>query len=299
MKALTLPKNGLLAPGPARLIENLEGVFDSDAEPAVALLLIDRQQRVTSLLVGDVHQFSEQVACHLDGLDESEGARAVLLRRFTHRIPTEEIRAECQTWSQHLADRMNIIVDILLVGPHFWWSALCEDDGCCPPFGRSRAPEKLQITGRQRRLLWKHWKAFAGVDETYASPNDDDIAEMIFWLSDVRLRDSVLAHAGQNPESRERWLTAVQKLRCHPVFAHDTPLGAVECSLHYLSGDLKQARLVAQQVLKRDGSYSLAQLLHKGLAANAPAQLLEAAFCNASIDFMIGDDEPDGPEQAA
>lgn len=299
MKLLPLPKRQLLAPGPARLLDNLEDFFESASEPAAVLVLIDRKQHVTSILAGEVDDFAIKVGSHLDGLDDTSGARAVLLRRFQQRLPNEGARTESQNWARLLADRMNIIVDILLVGPDFWWSSLCEDEECCPPFGRPRHPENIQLSGRHRRHLWKCWKAFAAVEELQFQPNIDEIAEMIFWLSDVRLRDSVLAHAGQNPDSRIKWLTAVQTLRSQNEFSSDTPLGAVECSLHYLSGDLKQARHVAQQVLKRDGSYSLAQLLHKGLATNAPPQLLEAAFCNASIAVMLGEDEPDGPGRAA
>ncbi len=299
MKPLALPNKTILAPGPARLLENLDGVFKSHDLPPAACVFIDREQQVSAIHTADAAEFADDVADAIDQLDEPSGIRVVLLRRINTRLPSEQERSECESWARRLSDCMSVVVDILLVGPDFWWSTLCHDEGCCPPFGRPRNAKATQLTPRQRRHLWKCLRAYARVEDMGFEPSEDDIANMIFWLADIRLRDSVLAHAGQNKELRNKWLAAVQQLRAHPTFADETPLGSIECSLHYLAGDLRQARAVAQQVLKQDGSYSLAVLLHKGLLNNAPPDLLEAAFCNTSIDFLMGKEESDGPEQAA
>jgi hypothetical protein len=225
--------------------------------------------------------------------------RAVVLFRLEQRFPTDSEWLLIDTTRLQLEDQMHIIVDLLIVGSEYWWSALCSDEQCCPPAGRPRVDARTQLGPLKRRQLWKSWKTYAAVDESSSPVPAAAIDEMVAWLSDVRLRDLLLAHAGQNPDSRDKWLTTIESLRQIRSYSQLIPLGAVECSLLYLRGDLKAARATAEKLLQRDGTYSLAVLLHKGLVSKAPPSTLEAAFCNASICDLLGSDEDDGPERAA
>lgn len=288
MKLLPLPEEPLAATGPAKLIESISPHFPSPR--AILALEIDRSQTISRLWQLGHQTLPADSTLVFEDLRRSEQARIVLILTFNERLPEAGIRSLAEQWLTTFATEMPSVLDVLLVGPTHWWSALCHDSDCCPVLGRPRIGiGERPLTTWQRRELWGQWQQLAGISRQRAEFSEADLAMLVCGLADLRLRDLILAHAGQNAEHRDAWLTATRALTAMPEFKDNIALGTIVCALIYLQGNLKEARDLAEQLLDRDGSYSLALLLHRGLVIKAPPQTLEAAFCNASISQLLSD----------
>lgn len=293
MKEMQLPAQPLIASGPARLIETIAPLLPSPR--AILAVEVSRNQTISRMWQLGLATLNQDTSLILGDLNQTDQARLVVLFSFNERLPESELRALAAEWLKKFSDAMPSILDALLVGPTHWWSALCRDTDCCPLLGRARIGiGERPLTTWQRRELWGQWQQLAGVSRQRAEFSHSDLAMLVASLSDVRLRDSILAHAGQNAEHREAWLSATSALMQLPDFKDNIALGTIVCALIYLQGNLKEARALAEKLLDRDGSYSLALLLHRGLVIKAPPHTLEAAFCNASISKLLNESDDDG-----
>ena len=288
MKEVSLPSKNLTAPGPARMIEEIDSYLD-DTSIGAYVVVTDRNQHINSLYaLAEVENLSTND--FLESLALGELQRIVLLIRFPGRFPEQHLRGAARRWSNNLGMDHIRVLDTLLVGPTHWWSAMCTDPDCCPTVGRPRLQPRFPTLYRsERKRLWDAWQQLLNSHAQLADRTAEELAVLIDGLHDLRLRDSILAHAGQNPEMRGAWNTLIVDLLDNSNFSRNVALKTTHCALVYLQGNLKQARVIAEEALHLDGSYSLALLLHKGLVTKAPPGTLEAAFCNASIDVLIDD----------
>lgn len=287
MNAIALPKNALSAPGPARMIEEIDDLLDHTTL-GLYVAVVNREQIIVSLHHVDALTNAETDEL-LDQLGDAVQHRAIAIARFPSRFPEQKTREAAQEWVAQLGDHHSQVLDALLVSPTHWWSAMCHDEDCCPPAGRPRLAPRYPTLNRQtRQQLWDEWQRLMLCPQLLTDLKPTSTAVLVDGLIDLRLRDSILAHAGQNPDSRNAWRQLIIALLGDSNFSRNVALKTTLCALTYLEGDLKAARAIAEEALQIDGNYSLALLLHRGLVTKAPPGTLEAAFCNASIQELIG-----------
>ncbi len=282
---IPLPSTQLKAPGPARMIEEIDCLLNQTTLGTYfAVISREQQLRALSSVSSTENGELEQL---IDAMTEASD-RAVVVMRFPERFPHERMRSCMRQWAQSLGDRESRILDVLLVSPTHWWSAMCHDEDCCPQTGRPRlSPRFSPLSSTERKRLWTEWQELRTDTHLSTTWEAERLATLIDGLVDLRLRDCILAHAGQHPDQRTAWTQLILVLLDNPNFSRNVALKTTLCALTYLRGDLNAARAIAEEALNIDGSYSLALLLHKGLVTKAPPGTLEAAFRNASIETLI------------
>jgi hypothetical protein len=267
------------------MIEEIDSLLEQTRFGAY-FAVINRDQKLTSLKSVTAVENGELQQLIDDMTEVSD--RAVVLVRFPERFPEERMRSGVRQWAQSLGERESRILDVLLVSPTHWWSAMCHDQDCCPQTGRPRlSPRFTPLSGSQRKLLWTDWQELLSDNRLISEWAPERLATLIDGLVDLRLRDCILAHAGHHVDQRTAWTNVVLVLLDNPNFSRNVALKTTLCALTYLRGDLNAARAIAEEALNIDGNYSLALLLHKGLVTKAPPGTLEAAFRNASIEALI------------
>jgi hypothetical protein len=177
------------------------------------------------------------------------------------------------------------LLDILITDGRLWWSALCDDEKCCPHTGKE-IPSAGSINLTDRKKLWRQWNELHQKFVSHGTLTEAfNWPRLVHSLFDIKLRDALLSELGKYPEKRSDWLNFLESIRHEHSLEKHVALTTVICAIHYLEGDLTAAQKSAEQALQRDGAYSLALLLHRGLSVKAPSEVLESAFRHVDHDL--------------
>ena len=111
--------------------------------------------------------------------------------------------------------------------------------------------------------------------------SDSDIARVIFCLSDVRVRDTLLWHLVQKDERVAALGVLTSALRAAPVGVV-APIATCTSICAWLTGDGARALVALERSQVDDPEYSLAQLVAEGLAAGLPPSTWAAAMAGVT-----------------
>jgi hypothetical protein len=218
------------------------------------------------------------------------------------------------------------LLDSLLVQNGTWRSVLCDDLMCCPEQGRALDDVVDPLTAaliaagsapyRSREDLVaafvplalddrQHEKRAAALAEIHpdrpvdmlpavlkvlhsvGAPPWVDVATVCVGLQDVRVRDAVLRHLHESPQSRWAVRSALLAL-LSKVPADAYP--AVACVLAgcaWLDGNGAVARIAIDRCREADPGYSLARLLDRALQHGIPPTVWADSLAAVSIDECL------------
>jgi hypothetical protein len=139
------------------------------------------------------------------------------------------------------------------------------------------------LTTRKNR--WETWEnAIKHYEQTGEVETPALLSET---LTDIPLRDALLARAGRNTLDGLT-LIGILAAMSNADLEH-VPTLATLAAIEYASDMPAMARLHAQEAHNLDGTYSLASLLLNGLDMRAPASLLRRSFAHFDPESLLNE----------
>lgn len=142
------------------------------------------------------------------------------------------------------------------------------------------------FTTEEREALWKAWtNTISDIADGTQRTSDIDLDFMDLMrgsLRDIPLRDALLSYVARNPETR----TSFREMFSTLGLGGDAPSLTLLAAIQYIDNEVNAASENVSEVLERE-DYSLARLLHQGLAMNAPASMLQRSFSYYTPESLL------------
>ena len=124
-------------------------------------------------------------------------------------------------------------------------------------------------------------------------PSDSDIARLVFCLSDIRVRDTLLWHLVQLPDHRAALDVLAVALRAAPA-GMIAPVATCTSICAWLTGDGARALIALERAQLADPEYSLAALVAQGLVAGLPPVFWISAMAGVTEEQCRTGESPAG-----
>ena len=111
--------------------------------------------------------------------------------------------------------------------------------------------------------------------------SDQEIAEVVFSLGDIRIRDTLLWHLVRSADRHAAFGALATALRGAPP-GWVAPIATCTSICSWLMGDGARALIAMDRAIEADDQYSLAQLVAQGLAAGLPPAFWTAAMAEVT-----------------
>ncbi len=176
----------------------------------------------------------------------------------------------------------------LWAGPTRWRSYLCADGRCCGARGNRYSatlaghedhdPLGARPDAAWRRGRWNDWMQAIDDEVRGFAVDPQTLLALDRSLFDIPVRDALLAHAATLEGDTHDGLTGLlARLTARAPIGSSVPAHTCAAAVRYLDGDVEAAAQRVERILDAE-EYSLARLLHNGLAMRAPASLLARSF---------------------